>query len=59
MDLFELYQRMYGARAFELAQAELWRQGLISGELHLGTDEEAVAAGVVAHIRKGDGVAVD
>ena len=59
MDLFELYQRMYSARAFELAQAELWRQGLISGELHLGTGEEAVAAGVVAHIRKGDGVAID
>lgn len=35
MDLFELYKKMYKARAFELAQAELWRQGLISGELHL------------------------
>lgn len=59
MDLIELYKNMYRARAFELAQAELWRQGLVSGELHLGTGEEAVAAGVVAHIRKGDGVAVD
>ena len=59
MDLFELYKKMYKARAFELAQAELWRQGLISGELHLGTGEEAIAAGVVAHVRKGDGVAVD
>jgi TPP-dependent pyruvate/acetoin dehydrogenase alpha subunit len=59
MDLLALYRDMYRARAFELAQAELWRQGLISGELHLGTGEEAVAAGVVAHLKKGDGVALD
>jgi len=59
MDLIELYTKMYLARAFELALAELWRQGLISGELHLGTGEEAVAAGVAAHLNKGDGVAVD
>jgi TPP-dependent pyruvate/acetoin dehydrogenase alpha subunit len=59
MDLLDLYKNVYKARAFEIAQATLWRQGLISGELHLGTGEEAIAAGVVAHIMPGDGVAVD
>ncbi len=59
MDLLDLYKNMYKARAFELAQAELWHQGLISGELHLGTGEEAVVAGVVAHIEQGDAVAID
>lgn len=59
MDLLKLYEAMYAARAFELAQAELWRQGFIPGELHLGTGEEAIAAGVTAHVRPGDGVAVD
>jgi TPP-dependent pyruvate/acetoin dehydrogenase alpha subunit len=59
MDLLDLYKNIYKARAFELAQAQLWNQGLISGELHLGTGEEAIAAGVAAHIKRGDGVALD
>ncbi|MFH1434793.1 MAG: thiamine pyrophosphate-dependent dehydrogenase E1 component subunit alpha [Pseudomonadota bacterium] len=59
MDLIDLYRDMYKARAFEMAQAELWHQGLISGEMHLGTGEEAIAAGVGAHMKKGDGVALD
>ncbi len=59
MDLLDLYKDMYKARAFELTLAELWRRGRVSGELHLGTGEEAVAAGVVAHVMDGDGVAVD
>lgn len=48
MDLLDLYKDMYKARAFELALAELWHQGRISGELHLGTGEEAITAGVGA-----------
>lgn len=59
MELIDLYPLMAKARAFELALADLWRQGLISGEMHLGVGEEAVAAGVVAHIREGDALAVD
>jgi len=59
MDLLELHKNMYRARAFELAQAALWHQGLISGELHLGTGEEAIAAGIIVHIKKGDAVAID
>ncbi|HET7786470.1 MAG TPA: thiamine pyrophosphate-dependent dehydrogenase E1 component subunit alpha [Myxococcales bacterium] len=59
MDLLELYRAMARARAFELVQADLWRRGSISGEMHLGTGEEAVAAGVTAQLRPGDAVAVD
>jgi TPP-dependent pyruvate/acetoin dehydrogenase alpha subunit len=57
--LLDLYTMMTRARAFELAVAELWHQGLISGEMHLGTGEEAVAAGVVAQMRPGDAAALD
>lgn len=59
MELIDLYRAMYRARTFELALAELWRRGLISGELHLGTGEEAIAAGVTIHMKKGDGIALD
>jgi TPP-dependent pyruvate/acetoin dehydrogenase alpha subunit len=46
-------------RLFEEAAAQLWRDGLISGELHLGIGEEAVVAGVLAHLTDGDALAVD
>jgi acetoin:2,6-dichlorophenolindophenol oxidoreductase subunit alpha len=55
----DLYRAVARARAFELTAAELWRQGLISGELHLGTGEEAIAAGIAAHLQGGDAVALD
>jgi pyruvate dehydrogenase E1 component alpha subunit len=50
---------MSRARALEEALAALWREGRISGEMHLGMGEEAVAAGVAAHLRAGDAVALD
>jgi TPP-dependent pyruvate/acetoin dehydrogenase alpha subunit len=53
-----LYEQMSRSRLFELVVAELWQTGLISGEMHLGTGEEAVAAGVVSHLRDGDGLAL-
>jgi pyruvate dehydrogenase E1 component alpha subunit len=59
MDPVGLYRQMARARAFEDAIAALWRDGRISGEMHLGTGEEAVAAGVVACLRPGDAVALD
>jgi pyruvate dehydrogenase E1 component alpha subunit len=58
MQLPDLYHQMARARAFELAVADLWNRGLISGEMHLGTGEEAVAAGVVTHLQDGDGLAL-
>ena len=39
-DLWSLYPLMLKSRLFEEATAQLWRDGLISGELHLGTGEE-------------------
>ncbi len=58
MDLPHLYRQMLRARTYELAVEDLWNLGLISGEMHLGTGEEAVAAGVVTQLRDGDGLAL-
>jgi pyruvate dehydrogenase E1 component alpha subunit len=55
----QLFRQMARARAFEDALAALWREGHVSGEMHLGTGEEAVAAGVAAGLRPGDAVALD
>jgi TPP-dependent pyruvate/acetoin dehydrogenase alpha subunit len=54
----DLYHQMLRVRAYEVAVADLWLRGLISGEMHLGTGEEAVAAGVVTQLRDGDGLAL-
>ena len=54
MELIGLYRQMLRARSYELAVEDLWNRGLISGEMHLGTGEEAVAAGV----EDGDGLAL-
>ncbi|MCG6950662.1 MAG: thiamine pyrophosphate-dependent dehydrogenase E1 component subunit alpha [Acidobacteria bacterium] len=58
MELSDLYRQMLRARTFELAIEDLWHRGLISGEMHLGTGEEAVAAGVVTHLGDGEGLAL-
>jgi TPP-dependent pyruvate/acetoin dehydrogenase alpha subunit len=58
-DPWALYALMLKSRLFEEATAKLWHDGLISGELHLGTGEEAVIAGVVAQLREGDSLALD
>lgn len=54
-----LYATMTLSRTFELAVADLWHQGAISGEMHLSTGEEAVTAGIAAHLEEGDAVALD
>jgi acetoin:2,6-dichlorophenolindophenol oxidoreductase subunit alpha len=58
-DLWSLYALMLKARLFEDATAKLWHEGLISGEMHLGTGEEGIIAGVVSHLRDGDAMALD
>ena len=58
LGLGDLYRHLARARAFEIAVEELWERGLISGEMHLGTGEEAVAAGVVSLLRDGDGLSL-
>ena len=58
-DLASLYRQMLRCRRFEEAVAELWQDGLIAGEMHLGTGEEAIIAGVLDHLRDGDALALD
>jgi len=58
-DLKLLYTKMLRSRFFEESVAQLWREGLISGEMHLGTGEEAIVAGVVDHLQEGDAMALD
>jgi pyruvate dehydrogenase E1 component alpha subunit len=54
-----LYLQMCRIRWTEQALALLWRKGLVSGEMHLGVGEEAVVAGVVAHLDDRDAMALD
>lgn len=58
-DVERLYRQMCRIRHVEEAIGQLWRDGLISGEMHLGMGEEAVAAGIVAHLEDGDALALD
>lgn len=58
-DLWSLYALMMKSRLYEEAIAKLWQDGLISGEMHLGTGEEAIIAGVVSQLREGDAMALD
>lgn len=58
-DVWALYALMLKSRLFEETIAKLWHDGLISGEMHLGTGEEAIVAGVVSQVREGDAMALD
>jgi pyruvate dehydrogenase E1 component alpha subunit len=58
-DLWSLYSLMLKSRLFEEAVTQLWQEGLISGEMHLGTGEEAIVAGVVSQLIDGDAMALD
>ncbi len=58
-ELWSLYAHMLKSRLFEEAIAKLWHDGLISGEMHLGTGEEAIIAGVVSQLQEGDAMALD
>jgi TPP-dependent pyruvate/acetoin dehydrogenase alpha subunit len=59
LDLWQLYREMLRSRRFEEAVSHLWSQGLISGEMHLGIGEEAIAAGTVCQLADGDALALD
>ena len=58
-DLWSLYALMLKSRLFEEAVTQLWKDGLISGEMHLGTGEEAIVAGIVAQLQEGDAMCLD
>ena len=59
IDLWSLYGLMLKSRLFEESVAQLWNDGLISGEMHLGTGEEAIIAGVVTQLEEQDAMALD
>lgn len=58
-DLWSLYRQMLRSRRFEEFVKDLWERGKISGEMHLGIGEEAIAAGVVDHLQEGDAMVLD
>jgi pyruvate dehydrogenase E1 component alpha subunit len=58
-EIWHLYREMLRSRLFEEAVMDLWEKGKISGEMHLGTGEEAIIAGVVSQLEEGDAIAVD
>ena len=58
-DLWFLYSLMYRSRTFEEAVRQIWKDGKISGEMHLGLGEEAIVAGIVSQLIEGDAMALD
>ena len=58
-DEWSLYEMMLKSRLYEESIAKLWHDGLISGEMHLGTGEEAIIAGVVSQLHDNDAMALD
>lgn len=54
-----LYADMLRARLFEEAIGSLWKEGLVSGEMHLGTGEEGINVGTISHLEEGDAMALD
>ncbi|MFX0034382.1 MAG: thiamine pyrophosphate-dependent dehydrogenase E1 component subunit alpha [Candidatus Hermodarchaeota archaeon] len=59
VEIWQLYRSMLHSRFFENAVQELWEKGKISGEMHLGTGEEAIIAGIISQLEQGDAIAVD
>jgi len=58
-DLWALYELMYKSRSFEEAVQQIWMDGKISGEMHLGLGEEAIMAGIVSQLVEGDALALE
>ncbi|MEJ2628268.1 MAG: thiamine pyrophosphate-dependent dehydrogenase E1 component subunit alpha, partial [bacterium] len=58
-DLWYLYKHMFKSRLFEEAVTQLWKQGKISGEMHMSIGEEAIVAGTVLQLQEGDAMALD
>ncbi len=58
-DLWSLYGLMFKSRTFEEAVRQVWKDGKISGEMHLGLGEEAIVAGIVSQLIEGDAMALD
>lgn len=59
LNLWTAYEHMVRSRMFEESIRTLWQAGLISGEMHTGTGEEAIVAGTVLQLQEGDAMALD
>lgn len=59
VDVWKLYALMFQSRRIEESIKELWDQGKVPGEMHLGIGEEAIYAGVLSQLIEGDAVALD
>ena len=58
-DLWSLYGLMFKSRTFEESVRKIWKDGKISGEMHLGMGEEAIVAGIVPQLIEGDAMALE
>ncbi|MHA2165258.1 MAG: thiamine pyrophosphate-dependent dehydrogenase E1 component subunit alpha [Candidatus Hodarchaeales archaeon] len=54
-----LYDLMQRSRLFEELIMKIWREGKISGEMHMGIGEEAINAGIISQLLPGDAIASD
>ncbi|MCZ2109950.1 MAG: pyruvate dehydrogenase (acetyl-transferring) E1 component subunit alpha, partial [Dehalococcoidia bacterium] len=52
--LLDIHRRMVRIRVFEEEAGKLMESGKVPGALHLYVGEEAVAAGVMVHLRDTD-----
>jgi len=57
--ILKLYEMMYKSRKYEEAVKKIWEDGYITGEMHMGTGEEAIIVSVVSQLIDGDYIAVD
>ena len=58
-DLWSLYEMMFKSRTFEESVRQVWKDGKISGEMHLGLGEEAIMTGIVSQLVEGDALALE
>lgn len=58
-DLWSLHGLMYKSRVYEEHVRRIWKDGMISGEMHLGMGEEGIVAGIVSNLVDGDALALD
>jgi len=54
-----LYELMLRSRQFEELTMKIWKEGKISGEMHMGIGEEAINAGIISQLIPGDAIASD
>lgn len=59
IDILNLYRQMLRSRLFEEQVVHIWKEGLITGEMHTGIGEEAINAGIVSQLIDGDSLALD